>query len=430
MKDNCFLGCIYIIIIGALAYAGFMAVVWLIGILWVVLLFMGCLFQILINTIPTILILILIETLLFLIWRKYKLNHWNDNKCKELYSTIVKDYNMTWLICEDKVDGSGDAFDFHVLSVLVLIIMQYIFSGGFNVLRWAPLHVGDHILGFKDCVLPLNLSVRIWITWIILILMQFIPLGIASNLFSGALRKKAQRSANDYVESQNVELRVEGDRARRAAALEAERRVEHQKFLEKQRQEYMAEEARARIESEKRKAEQERLFRQQREKSISKFKMAMRVFNSLKAEIDKAGKEALFIEFDEIDGGINSTNLKEIFEDGKFDEYQEIIDDIIQEMENLADKARKVYFKTSDKKSKEETIKDEIKEAYKVIRLPLGAGIVEVKNARRILSQKYHPDLAINTTPEIRAMAEAKQIEINKACDFIIDHLTKNGTKL
>jgi DnaJ-domain-containing protein 1 len=51
---------------------------------------------------------------------------------------------------------------------------------------------------------------------------------------------------------------------------------------------------------------------------------------------------------------------------------------------------------------------------YKILELPVGASVEEIKKARKRLALKYHPDLGTKN--------EEKMIQINDACDKLIKH--------
>jgi hypothetical protein len=62
-----------------------------------------------------------------------------------------------------------------------------------------------------------------------------------------------------------------------------------------------------------------------------------------------------------------------------------------------------------------------IKDYYRLLGLPRGAPLNEVKSAYRRLAAQYHPDKVAGLGPEVQEVAQAKMLELNEAMEVLAD---------
>ena len=56
-----------------------------------------------------------------------------------------------------------------------------------------------------------------------------------------------------------------------------------------------------------------------------------------------------------------------------------------------------------------------VKDYYRLLGLPRGAPMAEIKSAYRRMAAQYHPDKVAGLGPELRELAERRMKEINAA---------------
>lgn len=66
-----------------------------------------------------------------------------------------------------------------------------------------------------------------------------------------------------------------------------------------------------------------------------------------------------------------------------------------------------------------ERAKDENRDPYEVLEIKPGASEEEIRRAYQAQIRKYHPDYLENMAPELRALAEARTKEINRAYESL-----------
>ncbi|MGH9804960.1 MAG: J domain-containing protein [Candidatus Acidiferrales bacterium] len=62
-----------------------------------------------------------------------------------------------------------------------------------------------------------------------------------------------------------------------------------------------------------------------------------------------------------------------------------------------------------------------VKDYYRLLGLPRGAPLAEIKSAYRRLAAQYHPDKVAGLGPEVQEVAQAKMLELNEAMALLSD---------
>ncbi|HEX9718481.1 MAG TPA: J domain-containing protein, partial [Ramlibacter sp.] len=62
-----------------------------------------------------------------------------------------------------------------------------------------------------------------------------------------------------------------------------------------------------------------------------------------------------------------------------------------------------------------------IKDFYRLLGLPRGAPLDEIKSAYRRMAAQYHPDKVAGLGPEVQDVAQAKMLELNEAMALLAD---------
>lgn len=68
-----------------------------------------------------------------------------------------------------------------------------------------------------------------------------------------------------------------------------------------------------------------------------------------------------------------------------------------------------------------------IKDYYRLLGLPRGAPLDEIKSAYRRLAAQYHPDKVAGLGPEVQEVAQAKMLELNEAMALLSDPAKRPG---
>ncbi|MCF6147579.1 MAG: J domain-containing protein [Candidatus Kuenenia sp.] len=142
---------------------------------------------------------------------------------------------------------------------------------------------------------------------------------------------------------------------------------------------------------------------------------AMKLYTVVAIEVNWTCSIPLIKEMEYYYEGLTSENLKSLLSDKKWDEFHEIVDEIMMDLSQLRDLAIKYQEETlGEDFCNNKNIADDEK-AYHTLEITPAATIPEIKNAYRRLALSYHPDNAEQTTDSIRKLAEERFKEINWA---------------
>lgn len=159
-------------------------------------------------------------------------------------------------------------------------------------------------------------------------------------------------------------------------------------------------------------AEEDRVYL---EKANNHYRAAMKLYMIVAIEVNWTGSIPLIKEMEYDYEGLTSENLKSLLSERKWDDFHEIVQEIMKDLQQLRELAIK-YQEEETHNNKKET--DEEK-AYRFMEISPAASNEDIKKAYRDLALNYHPDNAEQTTRGIKKLAEDRFKEINWAYDFL-----------
>ncbi|TVM00486.1 MAG: hypothetical protein CV087_14065 [Candidatus Brocadia sp. WS118] len=151
------------------------------------------------------------------------------------------------------------------------------------------------------------------------------------------------------------------------------------------------------------------------EKANNHYRAAMKLYTIVAIEVNWTCSMPLIKEMEYDYEGLTSENLKSLLSNRKWDDFHDVVKEIMKDLQQLRELAIK-YQETGTNGYKKET--DEEK-AYRIMEIPPSASDEEIKQAYRELALNYHPDNAERTTHGIKKLAEDRFKEINWAYDFL-----------
>ena len=151
------------------------------------------------------------------------------------------------------------------------------------------------------------------------------------------------------------------------------------------------------------------------EKANNHYRAAMKLYTVVAIEVNWTGSMPLIKEMEYDYEGLTSENIKSLLSNRKWDDFQDIVNEIMRDLQRLRELAIK-YQEEETNSYKKET--DEEK-AYRIMEISPAASDKEIKKVYRELVLNYHPDNAEQTTLGIRKLAEERFKEINWAYDFL-----------
>ncbi len=155
------------------------------------------------------------------------------------------------------------------------------------------------------------------------------------------------------------------------------------------------------------------------EKAKNLYRAAMKLYTVVAIEVNWTGSMPLIKEMEYDYEGLTSENLKFLLVVRKWDDFRDIVNEImidLQRMRELAIKYQEEGFKDEANGYRIET---EEEKAYRIMEISPAASDEEIKHAYRQLALNYHPDNAEQTTRGIKKLAEERFKEINWAYDFL-----------
>lgn len=151
------------------------------------------------------------------------------------------------------------------------------------------------------------------------------------------------------------------------------------------------------------------------EKANSQYRAAMKLYTVVAIEVNWTSSMPLIKEMEYDYEGLISENLKSLLSDRKWDDFHDIVKEIMRDLQQLRELAIKYQEEGTPGNRKES---DEEK-AYRIMEISPSATEEEIKKAYRELALNYHPDNAEQTTRGIKKLAEDHFKEINWAYDFL-----------
>lgn len=155
------------------------------------------------------------------------------------------------------------------------------------------------------------------------------------------------------------------------------------------------------------------------EKASNHYRAAMKLYTVVAIEVNWTGSIPLIKEMEYDYEGLTSENLKSLLSDRKWDDFHDIVTEIMKDLQRLRELAIK-YQEEGHKEGangyKKETDEER---AYRIMEISPAATDEEIKKAYRELALNYHPDNAEQTTIGIKKLAEERFKEINWAYDFL-----------
>jgi len=151
--------------------------------------------------------------------------------------------------------------------------------------------------------------------------------------------------------------------------------------------------------------------------AYKKFVEAFNIYQELELIIYKSSNFTQYqIELGYCLKGLEHDGLKSYLSEELWDEYKEIIDNIIDDMVRIKEEAFEQKDNVNDTKT-------EIEKAYETLGLKIGATKEEIKKRKRELSFFYHPDKAGDYSEDVQKLAEEQLKEINQALQTLKDKI-------
>ncbi len=155
------------------------------------------------------------------------------------------------------------------------------------------------------------------------------------------------------------------------------------------------------------------------EKASTNYRAAMKLYTVVAIEVNWTGSIPLVKEMEYDYEGLTSENLKSLLLDRKWDDFHDIVNEIMRDLQRLRELAIK-YQEEGYKEGANGYIKETDEErAYRIMEISPAASDEEIRKAYRVLALNYHPDNAEQTTTGIKKLAEERFKEINWAYDFL-----------
>lgn len=155
------------------------------------------------------------------------------------------------------------------------------------------------------------------------------------------------------------------------------------------------------------------------EKANQQYRAAMKLYTVVAIEVNWTGSMPLIKEMEYDYEGLTSENLKSLLSNRKWDDFHDIVNEIMRDLQRL----RELAIKYQEEGYKEGTNgyrkESEEEKAYRIMEISSTASNEEIKQAYRDLALNYHPDNAVQTTLGIKKLAEERFKEINWAYDFL-----------
>lgn len=154
-------------------------------------------------------------------------------------------------------------------------------------------------------------------------------------------------------------------------------------------------------------------------KANNLYRAAMKLYTIVAIEVNWTGSMPLIKEMEYDYEGLVSENLKSLLQERKWDDFHDVVNEIMRDLQRLRDLAIK-YQETGYKEETNGYKKEADEEkAYRIMEISPAASDEEITKAYRVLALNYHPDNAEQTTRGIKKLAEERFKEINWAYDFL-----------
>ncbi len=149
------------------------------------------------------------------------------------------------------------------------------------------------------------------------------------------------------------------------------------------------------------------------------YRAAMKLYTIVAIEVNWTGSMPLIKEMEYDYEGLVSENVKFLLQERKWDDFHDVLNEIMRDLQRLRDLAIK-YQEAGYKEETNGYKKEEDEEkAYRIMEISPAASDEEIKKAYRVQALNYHPDNAEQTTLGIKKLAEERFKEINWAYDFL-----------
>lgn len=145
------------------------------------------------------------------------------------------------------------------------------------------------------------------------------------------------------------------------------------------------------------------------EKANNFYKIAMKLYTETSREVNKTGSIPLIKELEYDYEGLNSTNLKSLLTNRKWDDFNDIVNSIIKDLERLRELAIK-YQKVGYEEEPDEETEEE--KAYRILGIPHSVTNDQIKKTYRTLASIWHPDAGL-------VKDDTRVKEINWAYEFL-----------
>lgn len=155
------------------------------------------------------------------------------------------------------------------------------------------------------------------------------------------------------------------------------------------------------------------------EKANNHYRAAMKLYTVVAIEVNWTGSIPLIKEMEYDYEGLTSENLKSLLSNRKWDDFHDIVSEIMKDLQRLRGLAIKYQEEGYKEGTNGHKIETDEERAYRIMEISPTASDEEIKKAYRELALNYHPDNAEQTTLGIKKLAEERFKEINWAYDFL-----------
>ncbi|MFN3532727.1 MAG: DnaJ domain-containing protein [Candidatus Brocadia sp.] len=151
------------------------------------------------------------------------------------------------------------------------------------------------------------------------------------------------------------------------------------------------------------------------EKANNHYRAAMKLYTVVAIEVNWTGSIPLIKEMEYDYEGLTSENLKSLLSNRKWDDFHDIVSEIMRDLQRLRELAIKYQEEGYKEGTNGHRIETDEERAYRIMEISPTASDEEIKKAYRELALNYHPDNAEQTTVGIKKLVALSSGDLTKA---------------
>ncbi|WKZ23496.1 MAG: J domain-containing protein [Candidatus Brocadiaceae baterium WH-1] len=149
------------------------------------------------------------------------------------------------------------------------------------------------------------------------------------------------------------------------------------------------------------------------------YRAAMKLYTVVAIEVNWTGSIPMIKEMEYDYEGLTSENLQSLLLQRKWDDFHDIVNEIMRDLQQLRELAIKYQEETGKEGENGNRKETDEEKAYRIMEISPAVSDEEIKKTYKELARNYHPDNAEQTTLGIKKLAEERFKEINWAYDFL-----------